>query len=304
MSASGEIPRRSLEEISLRCQLEPSLKDVFVEGDFDLALLRWFIASTKDLERSEDVNVYKIDDVDLTDEVLERHELKRGNKSEVIALCLEMDRILGSDSLSVTGIVDRDAEEVLGESHNTQSLLRSDDSCIEMCLFRREVIAKATALAFPGFKLDYSAVVRALSPVLRKLFLYRTAAMQLGWGLRWKKPDSFVVAKKDSITFREADFKRHYLQESGYIGQVDLFDRTVCELEARLSDAMHSHANGHDAIFLFGLLLRSHCKKQPDMDKTHPHVLVHILTCCLETDVFGKTQMATALLDRLGRKSA
>jgi hypothetical protein len=75
----------------------------------------------------------------------------------------------------------------------------------------------------------------------------------------------------------------------------DLPRRTVDELVA----LFRYEANGHDAICLLGHFLRSSCKKAKDSDKTHPHVLVHLLTCSLEVVDLQEQPMFQRLLERL-----
>lgn len=301
MKKLAELPRRKIEELALRYELEPSMRDVFVEGQSDQAVLRWFIDTC--CSDGAAVAVYPIDEVDVPYAVLEHHGLTSGNRSEVVALCLELESKFGNALSGVTGVVDIDTHSILGSDCECGLLLKSDYSCIEMYLFSNECLTKTLKLAFPNVKRSAKDVIDQLAPVLRELFLARAATQSLGWGAKWIPFDSFVSVKGGIVEFRLVDFQRHYLQKGGVWNRRGEFDSEINTLRVKLPGDFRFEANGHDAICLLGHFLKSFYKKAKDADRTCPHVLVHLLTCSLESADVRELPMFQKLLKRIAKRN-
>ena len=96
--------RRTVSELLARYELEPTIRDVFVEGDGDSAIINWFTEEVG----CKNVFVYDIGTVDVSEEFLTRLGLTNNNRSRVIAL----SKGLSSHSRALSGrvvcIVDRD----------------------------------------------------------------------------------------------------------------------------------------------------------------------------------------------------
>src|SRR5437660_239969 len=122
--------RRTIEELAARYELEPTLRDVYVEGSFVVAMVD---EALKQAGR-HNAAVYEISTVDVPPEVLRKHGLPDGNKGRVIALCFELDGHVTLPN-QVTGLVDRDYDAVLGRSYPNRLLLVTDYSCMEMYCF-------------------------------------------------------------------------------------------------------------------------------------------------------------------------
>jgi hypothetical protein len=297
MSTLPELPRRTIEELVLRYQLEPSMRDVFVEGHSDRTILRWFIDAC--CTEGANVEVYPIDGVDVPAEILNHYGLSTGNRSEVVALCLELEQQLGNDATCVTGVVDGDMAAILPDQCECGLLLKSDYSCVEMYLFSEKCLGKMLKLAFPNAKRSASEVIAQLSPVLRELFLARAANHSLSLGSKWVAFDGFVSVKNGVVHFRLDDFHRHYLQNAGQWHKRSEFEIKVKEFRSQLSGDFRYAANGHDAICVLGHFLRNFCKKAKDADRTQPHLLVHLLTCSVEVADVQEEPLFKNLLKRL-----
>jgi len=297
MKKPPELPRRTIEELALRYELEPSMRDVFVEGPCDQTILRWFIDAC--CSEGAKVGVYPIDEINVPLEVVERHGLTCGNRSEIIALCLELEELLGAGFSGATGVIDRDADSILEEHCECGLLLKSDYSCIEMYFFSEKCLAKMLKLAFPNAKRSAQDVIGQLAPVLRELFLVRAANESLRLAAKWIAFNSFVSVKGGILQFRLHDFRRHYLQGGGVWAKRIEFETEINKLRAKLPGDLRFGANGHDAICLLGHFLKSFCKKAKDAERTQPHVLVHLLTCSVEVIDVQEEPMFKQLLERL-----
>jgi hypothetical protein len=79
-----EIYRRTIEEIIVRYELEPSLRDIYVEGLEDKSLIEWFLSQ----HGQTNCAIYDVDTIEIPAELLFAENLVDGNRSRVIFLAL------------------------------------------------------------------------------------------------------------------------------------------------------------------------------------------------------------------------
>ena len=295
---NSELPRRSIPELVALYELEPTLRDVVTEGETDKAFIRWFLDSVHG--NANEVSVYSVDELDVPAHIVAAHGLAIGNRSELIALCLEIEKRMGRDSRNLTGIIDSDADCLFGATCNCSLVLRSDFSCLEMYLLDERCLGKMLKLSFPKVQISPAQVIAQLAPILRDLFLTRAANQKLALGAKWIDFGSFVDVQRCKLSLRLAEFHRSFLQNSGLWHRRTDLGRVIDVLRTLLPGDPRHESNGHDALCLLGYFLRGVYKKAKDADRTHPHVLVHILTCSIETDDVKWHPMFVALLARVG----
>ncbi len=79
--------RRNIDELVALYSLEETVRDIVVEGSRDKSFISWFI----DLNKLENTTIYSIDDINVSNETLDKHGLSRGsNRSRVIATAMEL----------------------------------------------------------------------------------------------------------------------------------------------------------------------------------------------------------------------
>jgi hypothetical protein len=83
--------RRTIAELIARYEVEPTLRDVYVEGDFDAALVSWFLRH----HRCDGVVVYTIDTVNVPKDQVISAGLEDGEKGRVICACQQLAAALG-----------------------------------------------------------------------------------------------------------------------------------------------------------------------------------------------------------------
>ncbi len=297
MNALPDLPRRNIDELIALYEFEPCIRDVYSEGHSDKTILRWFIDAS--CSQGKSVGIYPIDEIDVPIEVLNKYGLTSGNRSEVIALCLELEAQLGQDFTRATGVIDKDTDGVFGQAYECSLLLKSDYSCIEMYLFSEKSFGKMLKLAFSNIKYSAEEIVAQLAPVLRELFLTRAANQSLALAAKWIAFDGFISQKNGIIQFQSDNFRRHYLQNGGVWDKRTEFETEIETLRSKLPGDFRLVANGHDAICLLSHFLKSFYKKTKDKDRTAPHVLIHILTCSSEIIEFQEQPMFKRLVERL-----
>lgn len=161
--------RRSVHELRTLYRLEPSLRDIYVEGWEDALFYGWFCRS-----RGLGCNVKSIDTVDVSRELVESYDLDVGQRGRVIALALEL---ASSSELAgqVRFIADRDHYCLMGEQCPSLALLLyTDYACLEGYFLARPHFRRFMELTLGlGQDVDADVVRSRILDVLSQVFLVR-----------------------------------------------------------------------------------------------------------------------------------
>jgi hypothetical protein len=240
------IPRRSLNEVIARYKLEPGLDDIYVEGLFDKKIIdRAF------REAAVHRPVYEIDSVDISDEILQKFEMSRGNKQEVIALCRELDL---TKDYSVTFFVDKDKDEHLGKIIDHPRLFYTIYSDLENSFFKEEIVKEIICDAGSANCGNWEKLYKSIVAVLKTYY-----AIQLSLdGFNGKIPSIHKNLRKngDEVDF---DFR-------GYIKRLNLHPNAQSALIKEALDWLniindHDVRNcnkGHDYLNLIEWLIKKY----------------------------------------------
>jgi len=74
-----QLPRKQLTELIALYELEPDLRDVFVEGPFDVAIIKWFL----DQKGTKGVMVYDISFIEIPDDEIRSRGRSANNHERV-----------------------------------------------------------------------------------------------------------------------------------------------------------------------------------------------------------------------------
>lgn len=172
--------RRKFDELVARYELEPELRDIYVEGTTDKNLLEWFLKQ----KGQQDFVVYEIDTVDIPADRLFELGLSDGKQGRVIALALDMQSYLSEIPPHLTCIADRDFDWLLGKEYVCELLLFTDYSCLDMYLFNEIVIDNFLRLVVRVPLIKANEVLGRLSKVLEELFFLRATNEVLTLGMK------------------------------------------------------------------------------------------------------------------------
>lgn len=243
--------RRTIAELVTRYQLEPSLRDVYVEGPFDASFIAWFLESGG----ISDVAVYAITTVDVPAGVLDKHGLTLGEKQRLIAFAREIVAVL-DDSGQVTCIVDADLDYVFERVLAEHIVLLTDYPSIEAYLFQRELLAQWLSVTARLNRSKVSEVIDSLPTLLSRLFLARCASLSLGWRMTWISVDAGVNKTKHGYVFDSQQFIDRLLQRNGRTTQRADFLTEVEALRGRLRRDPRHAMHGHDFVDLLTIAVR------------------------------------------------
>lgn len=238
---------KKLDELIVLYRLEPSLKDIYVEGINDENLIEWVLSA----HNIKDIRVYSIDGVEVNDDILKRHGLNKGsNRSKVLALSAEL-----AQSLPVTRkivcIADRDQEDYLPSNLGNCFLEFTDYNSIELYLLKSSMIRKFISLVLGGFPISEDRLLTQAIPILEDLYILRLAGQVLNWDMEWIP---FTKQKYVKITgelsFDRERFQNAYLQKNGKWHRKAVFEATAEKLRSILKDDLRLRLRGHDLMEL------------------------------------------------------
>lgn len=240
--------RKTIDELATLYELEPDIRDVFVEGADDRAVLEWYLG-----ERAERfVSIVEIDSVDVPDDSVLKHGHKVGNRGRVVSLAYELESRLDSNAqAAVTLVVDADFDHINQVTLRCSILLSTDFSCFEMYWFNDRVIEKFRLLAGVPRRLPVLTLLDELAKVLQCLFVIRLSNETLKLRMSWMPFDKVCSKKGDAIAFDGDAFAQRYLMKNGETRRLKDFREEMARNETLLHSDPRYQINGHDFIALF-----------------------------------------------------
>jgi len=244
-----EAPRWTIEDLIARYTLEPELRDLYVEGPSDKLLFEWFL---KQFE-CESVAVYEIDCVDVPDTAVEALGLQHNNRDRVVALSLELERLLPGEDLRVLCIADSDFAFLLGGWRNSRYLLYTDYTSVDLYFFCEHSLEKCLKVGIGRLLLDTSTWLTNLEGVLQKVFCVRAANEKLGWGIHW--PTQFTRCcgiEEHLVKFDCTEFVRRYLSQGDRLRDMEAFNEVCQQLKSIEVKDPRQRIHGDDYLELVG----------------------------------------------------
>ena len=245
--------RQKLHEIKVMYSLEPSLRDIYVEGDNELYILKWFLNEKK----ISNVQVYPIDVIELDDVLFERSNLsKHSNQNKVIVVAEELATCFDDRRLKVKCIADADYDRHLERSRRNYILEYTDYTSTEMYFFNEPFLTKFVDLVLHGFATSPADILCCWKNVLQRLFLIRLANESLSWGIKCGDFKSYLSWNSGAVRFQEDRYLTNCLRSNGRGKEIETFKNVMADFEQTMdSDARHN-IRGHDFTKLFHIAVK------------------------------------------------
>ncbi|NJM59380.1 MAG: DUF4435 domain-containing protein [Oscillatoriales cyanobacterium RU_3_3] len=295
--------RRKLKELIARYELEPSLCDIYVEGLTDKFLIQWFL----DKLGIDNYAIYEIDTVEIPANELFELGLNDSNRGRVIALALKLGDYFRGNLPSVICIADRDFDYLLGSSEfDSNLLLLTDCTSIEMYLFNSSVLEKFVKLALRTDNLTSTKIIKNLAPILEEMFLLRAANHELKYGMEWLVGSSLkrcLKRKGDRAEFNSNDFIEKYLNKNSRISDKSNFLCKVQELRQKNIEDVKNKIRGHDFIDLLCWYIEPYLASSRK-GFIESDVAFGALLCCLDIDRLMEERLFQELAKRYRRSNS
>jgi hypothetical protein len=203
--------RRTIAELLARYDLEPLLRDVYVEGPSDRTLVEAALAT---FARGKRVRAYEIDTVDVPLPLLDSRSLPDGNKGRILALADELAARTSRDlRRNAVCLADLDLDGILGRCRGYQLLVYTSGLSLDLVLAEAAVIDKLLSMVLLGFPQHATTLLDNMLPILNERLLHRIAAEEVGIRVEPPKLDKLCAYKGQTIEFRCDEFVKRHLNK-------------------------------------------------------------------------------------------
>lgn len=250
-STTSSFPRKKLSELRTLYELEPKLRDIYVEGVFDKAFYSWYLEETG----KSSTSVYDIDAVDVGQEVLEKYKLTGGNRDRVVALAFELDEVFPEALPYVICIVDKDFDAIEQDGVRAEHLLKTDYTSMEMYTWNRSTFRKVFKLGFGLGSIDADGISEQMGDILREVFVMRAANHRLGWGLAVKRVTRNCSLDGGTLQLDRDALLRKTLSRASRWKDRKLFEDVCEELAAVTLRDVRDGMHGGDYVEILGWIL-------------------------------------------------
>lgn len=231
--------RWSIDELLARYDLEPQLKDVFVEGVFDKEVLTEAFSNI-----SREAIFYDIDAVDVPAEILTSHGLTSGNKQRVVALSRELNNL--STEASVRCLVDRDLDHWFGTLEDSTYLRWSRFCGIDSHFISAEVVLDLVIKTARAKVSDPQALVNSIFNNLKFLYALRLTDRELQLSLKWVSLNKYLSSKGSSLNLDTMRYVDATLSSNSRLSQKKDFLSSLDHWLKKLDGDLRLSARGHD----------------------------------------------------------
>lgn len=247
--------KRLVSEIIFLYQLEPNIKDIYVEGITDKLILERFFKKYD----INDVIVKNVDDIEFSEIYDEYPEIRRNNKKKLIALCDELYKYFKESLNGIAIILDRDFDEIKDDLIDNCYIFYSDYNSLELYLFDDNVVNIFYNNYLNGFPYTGKDTLCFISPVLIEKFLIRLILDINGPFPKEKITDlSKSIAVNKGTGEIKFDAKSHLykiLNNIGKTSEKDFFLDQIEEFRKILSTEERKNIRGHDFIHLLFIFI-------------------------------------------------
>lgn len=244
-----DYPRWTISELAARYDLEPELKDIFVEGPFARDLIRKLLLN--DGGRA----VYEINSVDVGAELLRKHRFSIGNKQMVIVLSRELAVITVGGRVKC--LVDQDLDHWFGELETNHTLVWTEYNSLES-YFLDEYFIRTLIIDTAKAKIDdFYLLMKTLIYSLRVLFAFRLADRELALSLDWIAFDRYCSLKGSVIELDKTNYIVQVLNKNNKYHKKREVEASVESWLARLQGDPRLETREHDFIESLSWLIRA-----------------------------------------------
>lgn len=235
--------RRTVDELIARYELEPELKDVYVEGSFDCELLHSHFRAPE----YNGITFYEVDTVHIPADAIIAQGLTEGQKQRLIVMARALSKLTRS---KCRFIVDRDLDHWLDITEDTNRLVwtryTSIDAYYFSDAFAHEFLIRTAKCKISSLR-EY---MDSLASTLSVLYAMRLADASLCLSLSWISIDKCLSRRDNRIIFDRDEYSRRLLNANGHGKRLDEFAKSTRAWERKFSGDCRHFIRGHDFVYL------------------------------------------------------
>ena len=258
--------KRTVDEIISICKLEPSTKNIYVEGLSDKLVIDNFLKKQK----INDISVFVIECIDFSEvfakmSLSELNILKDSNKEKVAFLTLKVEK--ESRNCHFLGIIDRDLDFVNNHIKSGKYLSYTDYNSMEMYLFSRDYIANLLKNTFRiTSDVNFDKFINSIGYVCRTLFYIRAYLESFNGSMVDIKKDFSYDKRCNICQFDIENYITKIIQVNKNVNSSGNLYKEIIEKVNTPIDDVRLEIKGHDYIKVLYLSICKH--KKVNMDET------------------------------------
>ncbi len=239
----SSIPRLQISELVARYELEPTICDIFVEGEVDCEIIARCITESGKLHQCV---VYPIDLVDVSAALLRGFGLSDGNKQRLIALARDLEAQTKADSYRC--IVDRDLDHWPGPLEEVRGLRWTTYCAIEGYYYTPNILRDVLCHTAKCRIADWEALYSSLGNILTEFYVFRLADRDLGLQLQWIPLERCLSRDDSAVVLDSSDYQRRLLLKNGKAHLNEQWSIRVESWRAAVVGDPRLAARGHDVL--------------------------------------------------------
>lgn len=254
--------KRTVDEIISICKLEPSTKNIYVEGLSDKLVIDNFLKKQK----INDISVFDIECIDFSEVFAkmspsELNILKDSNKEKVAFLTLKVEK--ESRNCHFLGIIDRDLDFV--NNHIRSGKYLSYYNSMEMYLFSRDYIANLLKNTFRiTSDVNFDMFINSIGYVCRTLFYIRAYLESFNGSMVDIKKDFSYDKRCNICQFDIENYIKKIVQVNKNVNGSGILYKEIMEKVNTPIDDVRLEIKGHDYIKVLYLSICKHKKVNMD----------------------------------------
>lgn len=215
---------RRVDELIVAYKLEPSLKEIYVEGQRDKILIQDYTESI-----NPQIVVFTITNIDFEDIDNSRFNLsiEKNNRNRLILLALIFGELSFDFMTNIMLIVDSDFDFLLGKEHVSKYMYYTDYTSLDLYLFNPLFLDRYFKHVIRDLTCETTQLINQMIPVLKLLFCIRTTNQVLNLRLTWLNPKKLLKLSNCNLHFNNVEFIKRYLNKNKKLRLLDKFN---CEL--------------------------------------------------------------------------
>lgn len=253
-----------MDEIISICKLEPSTKNIYVEGLSDKLVIDNFLKKQK----INDISVFDIECIDFSEVFAKMYPselniLKDSNKEKVAFLTLKVEK--ESRNCHFLGIIDRDLDFVNNHIKSGKYLSYTDYNSMEMYLFSRDHIANLLKNTFRiTSDVNFDQFINSIGYVCRTLFYIRAYLESFNGSMVDIKKDFSYDKRYNICQFNIENYIKKIIQVNKNVNSSGNLYKEIMEKVNTPIDDVRLEIKGHDYIKVLYLSICKHKKVNMD----------------------------------------
>lgn len=279
-----EAEQRTPEELIVRYEFEPTLKDLYVEGSDDKIILEDFFEKNE----IEDVKIFEISTVNIPE--VEGNENSNRTRLKTLAEILFHEL---SDDNKVFCLIDSDFDCLAGFKEINPKLLATDYANMEMYFFTGSTIKNINRHCLKKYKITKPIKDDFIVPMLTDLFLVRYVNSKRKWHLTYLNFEKIIKYDKGKFSFDTDLYIKRYLNKNGRLAELNNFKDEIALVKLNEKSDARCYIHGHDFLELICIIINKFLRKKTIYT---PEIIYNFLKVSADYNDFAKEPLFSFLL--------